>query len=126
VAGVEGQPAPDSVPMHAQQARHLLALVGLATGQHIEHLQARPLMTVIFTLETLFEIGRIFSNRRYRVGYGLPSKLGPLWRLWRVAGLCTTVTPNSYYTSREGESRHHRASVTVPACVDDHHQSLVR
>lgn len=37
-SGVEGQPAADGVPLHAQQARHLLALVGLSTRQEVAHL----------------------------------------------------------------------------------------
>ena len=59
--------------MHAQQARHLLALVRLSTRQQVEPRQARRLLTVLFPSETRLEIGRLFSNRGHRLGHGLPS-----------------------------------------------------
>jgi hypothetical protein len=72
-SGVAGQPAPDGVPRHAQQARHLLALVGLSTRQPVAPLQARRLMTVRCTAETLFAMGRRFRNQGPRLAHGVPS-----------------------------------------------------
>jgi hypothetical protein len=48
--GIQGQPAANGVAMHPQQACHILARVGLSTGQQIEHLQTGLLVAVMLAM----------------------------------------------------------------------------
>ena len=67
---------PDGVPMHAQQARHLLVLVGRSTRQQGEHLQAGLFVPVVFMLQALLEggdllrasLGRDYASDTLQVG----------------------------------------------------------
>jgi hypothetical protein len=67
--------------MDAQQVARLLAGVGLPTGEQVAHLQAWPLVPVMFMLEMRLELVRMFGNGWHRFGHGLPSKPGSSPRL---------------------------------------------
>jgi hypothetical protein len=60
--------------MDAQQTRHVLAGVGLPTGQHVQHLQAGLLVAIMFMSQALFERGNLFEDRRDRVAQRSPSR----------------------------------------------------
>jgi hypothetical protein len=61
---IERQPAPDGIPMDSQKMRHVLAGMGLPTGQEVEHLQARLLVAVMFMWQALLESRDLFVDWR--------------------------------------------------------------
>jgi hypothetical protein len=73
-SSIEGQPATDGVAMHPKEGCHLLAVAGLATGQPVEHLQARFLLPVLLSLEHMFERLARFSTGWHRETHELPSQ----------------------------------------------------
>jgi len=52
---VLGQPAPDGVAIHTKQRGHLVAMVGLPTGEELEGVQALLLGRRPFAGQVLFE-----------------------------------------------------------------------
>jgi hypothetical protein len=68
--GIERQLTADGVAVDAQQARHVLAALGLPSRQEVEHWSPQRLMGVMFMVQALLERGRIFTNRRYRIAHG--------------------------------------------------------
>jgi hypothetical protein len=72
--GIDCQPMAHGVAMDAWQARHVLAGVGLPTGQQVKHLQAGLLVALMFMLQALLEHGDLFRDRRDEVAHGVPSR----------------------------------------------------
>jgi hypothetical protein len=82
--GLEGQPAADRMAVHPQQMRHVLAGLGLPTGQQIEHLEAGLLMAIRLTLEPVLEISRMVGNPRYGCTQRRSSRAGVSLKSWRI------------------------------------------
>ena len=61
---VARQPAPDGIATDPKQTGNVLAGVGLATGEEIEHLEAGFLAPVMLMLQVLFQFGRGLGNGR--------------------------------------------------------------
>jgi hypothetical protein len=74
--------------MDAEELGHILAGVGLPTGQDIQHLQAGLLMSVMFPLKPVFEIVRLFGNGWNGPAHELLSWPHSSVKLWRIAALC--------------------------------------
>jgi hypothetical protein len=69
--GIDRQPAADGMAVHPQSGGHVLAGVGLPTGQQGEHLQAELLMAVMCTWQAVFQLIRPLRHPRY----GCPPEL---------------------------------------------------
>jgi hypothetical protein len=108
--GVKCQPATDRVAVDAQQAGHLLAVVGLPTRQQLEHLQAQLLVTVMFTLQPALEIIRTLRNPRYGGTHRLSSRSGSSLRSWRIATICIIFNWNSYKAFCDSHQRRPKTS----------------
>jgi hypothetical protein len=72
--GVDGQPMAHSGAMDAQQARHVLAAVGLPAGQQGQPLPAGLRMAVMCMVQALLERSDLFGDRRDGVAPGAPSR----------------------------------------------------
>jgi hypothetical protein len=94
--GVTCQPASDRIAVDAQQAGHLLTLVGLPTRQQVEHLQAKLFVAVMFTLQPVLEIIRMVRDTRYGCTHRLSSRFGSLPRSRRIATICIIFNSNVY------------------------------
>jgi hypothetical protein len=60
--GVRLQPRRDTVAMDAEQARHLLAVPGLAARYEIQRLQALPFLAGGFAFHALMQLSRALVN----------------------------------------------------------------
>jgi hypothetical protein len=103
-SGIDRQPAADGIAVDPQQARHILAGVGLPSGQEVEHLEAGLLMAVMFTLPSVFKIICMVNNRRYGCTHRLSSRRDSSLRSERITAICIIFNQNSYYTA-EREQR---------------------
>jgi hypothetical protein len=72
--GIHGQPAADGVAMHAHQAGDVLAGLGLATRQEVEHLQAGLLVAVMVMVQAPLERGARVVDRGYGMAHRAASR----------------------------------------------------
>jgi hypothetical protein len=72
IRGLPGEPK-EHQPLDPQEPCHILAGVGVPTGQDIPHLEAGLLVPIMFPLKPVLEIVRRFGNRRNCPAHELPS-----------------------------------------------------